>query len=49
MLWTLFIILILLWAVGMISSYTMGGFLHVLLALALATLVVGMLTRRHTV
>ncbi len=47
MLWTLFIILILLWAVGMIGSYTMGGFLHVLLALALAALLVQLLTRRH--
>lgn len=49
MLWTLFLILILLWAVGMISSYTMGGFLHVLLALALVALLVQMLTRRESV
>lgn len=47
MLWTLFVILMLLWAVGMISSYTMGGFLHVLLALALAALLIQLLTRRH--
>jgi len=49
MLWTLFIILILFWAVGMISSNTMGGFLHVLLALALAALLVQVLMRRTTV
>jgi len=49
MLWTLFIILILFWVVGMISSNTMGGFLHVLLALALAALLVQVLMRRTTV
>lgn len=49
MLWTLFLILILLWAAGMIGSYTMGGFLHVLLALALAALLIQMLTRRQSV
>jgi len=47
MLWTLFVVLVLLWAVGVIGSYTMGGFLHVLLALALVALLIQVLTARH--
>ena len=47
MLWTLFVILLLFWAVGVISSHTMGGFLHVLLALALVALLIQFLTARH--
>ena len=47
MLWTLVVILLALWAVGVISSYTMGGFLHVLLALALVALLIQFLTARH--
>ena len=40
MLWTLFVILLILWALGMVSSYTLGGFIHILLVVAL---VVGLL------
>ena len=47
MLWTLFVILLVFWAVGVISSHTMGGFLHVLLALALVALLIQFLTARH--
>ena len=47
MLWTLFVILLVLWAVGVISSHTVGGFLHVLLALALVALLIQVLTARH--
>lgn len=35
MLWTIALILAVLWLLGLISSYTMGGFIHVLLAIAL--------------
>ncbi len=38
MLWTLFIALVLLWWLGMLSSYTFGGFIHILLVLALLAL-----------
>ena len=39
MLWTIFVILLVLWLVGVVSSYTLGGFIHLLLVLAwLATL-----------
>jgi hypothetical protein len=47
MLWTLFVVLVVLWAVGVIGSFTMGGFLHVLLALALVTLLIQVLTARR--
>jgi hypothetical protein len=40
MLWTIFIILLVLWALGMVTSYTMGGLIHVLLAVALVVLVI---------
>jgi hypothetical protein len=50
MLWTIFVILLVLWALGMVSSYTMGGFIHILLLLALAVLVINLLSgRRPTV
>ena len=39
MLWTLFIILLVLWLVGIVTSHTLGGFIHLLLALALLALV----------
>lgn len=35
MLWTIAVILIILWAVGLVSSYTMGGFIHILLIIAI--------------
>ena len=36
MLWTIFVILMVLWLLGVVSSYTMGGFIHLLLVIALA-------------
>jgi hypothetical protein len=36
MLWTVFVILLVLWLLGIVSAYTFGGFIHVLLALAVA-------------
>lgn len=40
MLWTLFVILLIVWFLAMVSSYTMGGFIHVLLGLAVLSLIV---------
>jgi hypothetical protein len=40
MLWTIFMILLVLWLLGMVSSYTLNGFIHVLLVLALVVLLV---------
>ena len=35
MLWTIFVVLLVLWLLGLITSYTMGGFIHILLVLAI--------------
>ena len=40
MLWTIFVILLIMWLLGLVSSYTFGGFIHVLLALAVAVVLV---------
>lgn len=47
MLWTLFFIFLLAWLLGMITSYTFGGLLHILLLLALVVLVLRLATGRH--
>jgi len=49
MLWTIFVILLILWLVGMVSSYTIGGFIHLLLVLALVVLLINIITGRRTV
>jgi hypothetical protein len=46
MLWTIVVILVILWALGLVSSYTMGGFIHILLVVAVIVLVVGLFQRR---
>lgn len=40
MLWTLFVVLLILWLLGVISSFTLGGFIHVLLVMAVVALIV---------
>lgn len=47
MLWTIFVILLVLWLLGLVSSYTLGGFIHILLVLALVVLVVNLLSGRR--
>ena len=49
MLWTLFVILLILWLVGVVSSYTMGGFIHLLLVIALVVLLINLISCRRTV
>jgi hypothetical protein len=49
MLWTVFVVLLVLWLLGLVSSYTLGGFIHILLVLALVVLVVNLLSGRRTV
>ncbi len=49
MLWTIFVILLVLWLVGLVSSYTMGGFIHLLLLLAIVVLVINLVSGRRTV
>ena len=49
MLQTLVIVLVLLWLLGMVSSYTLGGFLHILLVVALILLIVRLVSGRSVV
>jgi len=49
MLWTIFVILLILWLLGVASSYTLGGFIHILLVLAMVSLVIQMLQGRRPV
>jgi hypothetical protein len=49
MLWTLFVIMLVLWLLGMVTSYTFGGFIHLLLVLALVALVFQLITGRRAV
>jgi hypothetical protein len=46
MLWTLAVILVILWALGLVSSYTMGGFIHILLVLAVIAVVISLIRGR---
>jgi hypothetical protein len=47
MLWTVFVILLIMWALGLVTSYTMGGFVHILLVIALIVLVVNLVQGRR--
>jgi hypothetical protein len=49
MLWTIFIILLVLWLLGVVSSYTLGGFIHLLLVVALVVLLIQLITGRRPV
>ena len=49
MLWTIFVILLVLWLLGVVSSYTLGGFIHLLLVLALVVLLIQLITGRRPV
>ena len=47
MLWTIFVILLVLWLLGMVSSYTLGGFIHVLLVLAIVVVLIRVIQGRR--
>jgi uncharacterized membrane protein YtjA (UPF0391 family) len=47
MLWTIFVILLIMWALGLATSYTLGGFVHILLVIALVMLVVNLVQGRR--
>ena len=49
MLWTIFVILLVLWLLGVVTSYTLGGFIHLLLVLALVVLLIQLITGRRPV
>jgi len=47
MLWTIFVILLVLWLLGLVSSYTLGGFIHILLVVAVVVLIIQLLSGRR--
>lgn len=47
MLWTIAVILIILWALGLVSSYTMGGFIHILLIIAVVVILLNIIQGRR--
>jgi len=47
MLWTIFVILLVLWLLGLVSSYTLGGFIHILLVIAIVVLIIQLLSGRR--
>jgi len=49
MLWTIFVILLVLWLLGVVTSYTLGGFIHLLLVIALVVLILQLISGRRPV
>jgi hypothetical protein len=49
MLWTIAVILLVLWALGLVTSYTMGGFIHILLVLAIVVVLINVIQGRRVV
>ncbi|MFA5905154.1 MAG: lmo0937 family membrane protein [Desulfobacula sp.] len=47
MLWTVVVVMLILWVLGLVSSYTMGGFIHILLVLAVIALLVQIVQGRR--
>ena len=47
LLWTVAIILVILWLLGMVSSYTLGGYIHILLVVAVVVLLINLITGRR--
>lgn len=47
MLWTLFVILLIMWLLGVVTSYTLGGFIHILLILAVVSLLIQLISGRR--
>ena len=49
MLWMIFVVLLVLWLLGLVTSYTLGGFIHILLVLAVVVLVIRLVQGRRVV
>jgi len=49
MLWTIAVVLMVLWALGLVSSYTMGGFIHILLVVAVVVVLIRIIQGRRPV
>ena len=48
MLWTIFIILLVLWLLGLVSGYTLSGFVHILLVIAIVVLIINLIQGRRS-
>ena len=49
MLWTIFVILLVLWLLGLVTSYTLGGFIHILLVIAVVVIVIRLIQGRRPI
>jgi len=49
MLWTIFVILLALWLLGLVSSYTLGGYIHILLIIAIVVLLIRIIEGRRPI
>jgi hypothetical protein len=49
MLWTIFVVLLILWLLGVVTSYTLSGFIHILLVIALAVVLIRIIQGRRPV
>jgi Family of unknown function (DUF5670) len=49
MLWTIFVLLLVLWLLGLVTSYTLGGFIHILLIVAIAILCIQLISGRRAI
>jgi len=49
MLWTIFVILLVLWALGLVTSYTLGGFIHILLVIAIVVVLIRIIQGRRPI
>jgi hypothetical protein len=49
MLWTIFVVLLVLWLLGMVSAYTLGGYIHILLVLAVVALLIRLIQGRSVI
>ena len=49
MLWTIAVVLLILWLLGMVSAYTMGGFIHVLLVIAIVVVLIRVIQGRRVI
>jgi hypothetical protein len=49
MLWTIFVVLMVLWLLGLVSSYTIGGYIHILLVIALAVVLIQLIQGRRAI
>jgi hypothetical protein len=49
MLWTIFVILLVMWMLGLVTAYTMGGFIHILLLLAVVVVLIQLISGRRVV